>query len=199
MPDDRTTQTAFEWSDRVAGLLYLPEASEPRTEWPHFSMRMFRCDLHPDADLDVSLIAGAVDTLSQAAYVNLAPTSVRIPARLRELAQAVVDHRWVDSISDLLVTGLRDQLGALTAEAIRSRNVEDTRAALEEHYAGRENERSGLAELAIAAAEIEGHPAADHPDLVARAVQDLSDDAYIEDVLAWVRGALAITHGAVGT
>lgn len=73
------------------------------------------------------------------------------------------------------------------------------RAALEEHYAHSGEERSGLAELAIAAAELDGHPAADHPDLVARAVDDLGDDAFIEDVLAWVRGALAGATDAVRT
>lgn len=154
-------------------------------------MDAFGCDFDPEADLDVKLIVDAVEVLSGPTDVELAATSVRIPATLRDLAHEVVGHGWVSSMSDLLVTGLRGQLAALTNHAINAGRVQEIREALDEHYAGRPDERADLVELAIAAAEIDGHPAAGHPDLVTQAVDDLGDDAYIEDVLAWVRGALA--------
>lgn len=177
-----------------AGRFYLPAIDESRSAWSSLSMATFRCNLEHDADLDVSLILGAVEALcSEPPDVELAATSVRIPANLRNLAQEVVEHRWVNSVSDLLVMGLREQLVALTTEAINAGQIEETREALDEYYASRPDDRADLTELAIAAAEIDGHPAASHPDLVARAVDDLADDAYIEDVLAWVRGALAVT------
>ena len=157
-------------------------------------MATSRCNLEHDADLDVNLILGAVEALSsEPVDVELVATSVRIPANLRSLAQEVVEHRWVSSVSDLLVTGLREKLVALTTDAISAGQIEETREALDEYYASRRDDRADLAELAIAAAEIDGHPAVSHPDLVARAVDDLGDDAYIEDVLVWVRGALAVT------
>lgn len=51
----------------------------------------------------------------------------------------------------------------------------------------------------MAGAELDGHPAVDHPELIERAVADLGEDAHFEDVLHWVRGALASTSGAAST
>lgn len=123
-------------------------------------------------------------------------TSVRLPEDLQRAAKAAVDGGLARSLTELVVDGLHDRLVALATEDQHDADGAAVRAALEAHFAEHPEARPTLAEVALAGAEIEGHPAADHPDLIDEAVADLGDDAHFEDVLAWVRGALA-ARGAV--
>jgi hypothetical protein len=60
------------------------------------------------------------------------------------------------------------------------------RATLEEHYREHPVVRPTLADLVIAAAELDGHPLAEHPDVLRRAVEQVASrhpDAHPDVVL----------------
>ena len=118
-------------------------------------------------------------------------TSVRVPAGLQETARECVKLGLAESVSELIIRGLRLQLAVTTAGAAADRELDDVRSALDERYARAPEARPSLAEVVEAAAVVERHPAADHPDLVQAAIDDLGEDAFVEDVFAWVQGALA--------
>jgi hypothetical protein len=120
-------------------------------------------------------------------------TSVRLPHELHAIAKELVAAGWASSLTDLLVAGVRREIGELAVVSLGEDGIADVRAALEEHYATHPDARPTLAMIVVAAAQQEGHPAAEHPEIVDDAIADLGEDAFIEDVLAWVRGALA--HG----
>jgi hypothetical protein len=61
-------------------------------------------------------------------------------------------------------------------------------AALEEHYKNFPQARPALADLAVAAAEFDGHPLARNPEALRRATAEIVTeypDASPEDVLLW--------------
>jgi hypothetical protein len=61
-------------------------------------------------------------------------------------------------------------------------------AVLDRHYEEYPETRPTLAELAMAAAEIDGHPLADQPELIRQAAAEVRQrhpDAGPEDVLLW--------------
>jgi hypothetical protein len=118
-------------------------------------------------------------------------TSVRLPEDVQLAAKAAVDHGLARSLTELIVDALRDRLVVLANEDRDLADRAEVRAALDEHYAEYPEARPSLAEVAFAGAQIYGHPAAEHPDLIDQAVADLGQDAHFEDVLHWVRGALA--------
>jgi hypothetical protein len=105
-------------------------------------------------------------------------TSMRLPAALREAAAlAVKEFGAAPSTTALAASALR-----LTLEAIVMQ------AALDSHYAEHPDSRPGLADLAIAAAELDGHPLADQPDLLRRAAAEIitrHPAADADDVLLW--------------
>lgn len=79
--------------------------------------------------------------------------------------------------------GLRDTLEAFAQRAV-----------LDAHYRAHPQARSSLAEVALAAAEIDGNPLAEQPDLVRRAaaeVAGLKDDPDADDVLLYAAGLSA--------
>jgi hypothetical protein len=125
-------------------------------------------------------------------------TSVRVPAGLHQAARAAVDARWVSSLTQLVVAGIRAELIGLAASALDQESVDDVREALDEHYASEPEARPSLAMVVERAAQMDGHPAGGRPDLIEAAVLDLGDGAFVEDVLAWVRGALAVERQAAG-
>jgi hypothetical protein len=105
-------------------------------------------------------------------------TSMRIPTALREAAALAVQE-----------LGAARSTTALTTEALRS-TVEAAvmQAVLERHYAAHPGSRPDVAELAVAAAELDGHPLAADPDRIARAAQEIvvrHPDADADDVLLW--------------
>lgn len=118
-------------------------------------------------------------------------TSVRLPEDVQRAAKAAVENGLARSLTELIVDGLRDRLVQLAVEDQQDTDDVSARAALEEHYQLYPEVRPTLAEVARAGAEMDDHPAQHHPDLIDRAVADLGGDAHPEDVLAWVRGALA--------
>jgi hypothetical protein len=105
-------------------------------------------------------------------------TSMRIPAALREAAAVAVAELGVaPSTTALANDALRSRLEAIVIEA-----------ALAAHYDKHPEARPSLAELAIAAAELDGNPLAATPDLIreaAAAIVDRHPDADADDVLIW--------------
>ena len=110
-------------------------------------------------------------------------TSVRLPAGLRDAAALATEMGLAGSTTELTVRGLRDTLEAFAQRAV-----------LEAHYRAYPSARPELAEVAQAAAEMDGNPLAERPDLIrraAQAVQDLKPDANPDDVLLYAAGLAA--------
>jgi hypothetical protein len=87
------------------------------------------------------------------------------------------------STTELTVRGLRDALEAFAQRAV-----------LDAHYQAHPGARPDLAEIAIAAAQIDGNPLASRPDLVERAAAEvgrIKDDAGPDDVLVYAAGLAA--------
>ena len=110
-------------------------------------------------------------------------TSVRIPTALRDAAAVAVGLGLTPSTIELSVRGLRAVLEAFAQRAV-----------LDAHYQAHPAARLDVAEVALAAAAIDGHPLAHRPDLVRRAaegVRDLILDPTPDDVLAYAAGLAA--------
>jgi hypothetical protein len=104
-------------------------------------------------------------------------TSIRQPAALREALRVAVDLGMDSTVNDATVRAVRDRLEAFAQ-----------RAALAAHYARHPEARPSLAELALAAAELDGDPLADEPALLRRAADEVvlvKPDATSDDVLVW--------------
>lgn len=105
-------------------------------------------------------------------------TSIRIPLALREAAAlAVAELGAAASTTGLAVEALRSRLEAIVVEA-----------ALAAHYERHPGTAPSLAELAIAAAELDGNPLATQPRLIqdaAEAIIQRRPDADADDVLIW--------------
>lgn len=121
---------------------------------------------------------------------SLDPESVEapstIPASLRAAAAIAVEELGVaPSTSNLMTEALRARLEAVVMEA-----------ALEAEYTERPELRPRLAEVAIAAAELDGNPIAERPDLIRAAADAIvlrRPYADADDVLVW---AEALASGA---
>ena len=110
-------------------------------------------------------------------------TSVRLPVRLRDAAAVAAEMGLASSTTELTVRGLRDTLEAFTQRAV-----------LDAHYRAHPEARPDLAEVALAAAEIDGNPLADRPDLIRRAateIRAIKDDPAPDDVLLYAAGLAA--------
>jgi hypothetical protein len=110
-------------------------------------------------------------------------TSVRLPANLRDAATVAAEMGLAESTTDLTVRGLRDAL-----------DVFAQRAVLDAHYRAHPAARPALAEVALATAELDGNPLAEHPDLVRRAAAEvaaLRNDPSPDDVLLYAAGLAA--------
>ena len=112
-------------------------------------------------------------------------TSMRIPETLRDAAALAVEHLHVAPSTT-----------ALTADALRSRlEALVLQAALDDHYRENPKVRPSLADLAVAAAELDGHPLASRPDVLRRAAIEVvrsHPDADADDVLLWAEAQAAI-------
>ncbi|MGH9090454.1 MAG: hypothetical protein ACRDZR_03595 [Acidimicrobiales bacterium] len=112
---------------------------------------------------------------SELASVN---TSMRLPAALHEAAAlAVAELGAAPSTTQLTTAALR---GALEGVLMH--------AALEEHYAAHPGTRPTLGDLAVAAAELDGHRLAACPDLLHQAAEELRTrrpGATPDDVVLW--------------
>ena len=105
-------------------------------------------------------------------------TSMRIPKALREAAAlAVIELGVAPSATVMAANALRTLLEAVVNQAV-----------LERHYEEYPEFRPTLADLAIAAAELDGNPLAQRPDLLrqfAAEIQQRHPGAEPEDVLLW--------------
>lgn len=113
-------------------------------------------------------------------------TSMRLPTSLRDAAAIAV--------RDL---GVASSVTALTADALRSRLEEVAmQAALDDHYAAHPEARPSLAELALAAAQIDGSALAKRPKLIRRAAAAVAeahpDDADADMVLLWAEALASV-------
>jgi hypothetical protein len=140
-------------------------------EWRHPELEQ---DDETDALEAVERISGLLDSPALAS----ASTSMRIPAALRDAAALAV--------SDL---GAAPSATALTSDALRA-TLEGMvmQAVLDDHYERYPDSRPNLGDLAIAAAELDGHPLAGEPDQLRRAADELVSehpDASPENVLLW--------------
>jgi hypothetical protein len=105
-------------------------------------------------------------------------TSMRIPGTLREAAVLAVNELGVaPSTTVLTANALRAVLEAAVMQAV-----------LERHYEEYPESRPTLADLAIATAELFGHPLAGQEELIRRSaveVQQRHPNADPQDVLLW--------------
>lgn len=110
---------------------------------------------------------------------------MRIPESLRDAAALAVEHLHVAQSTT-----------ALTADALRSRlEAIVLQAALDSHYRENPRTRPSLGDLAVAAAELEGHPLATRPDLLRRAAEEVvrtHPEADADDVLLWAEAQASV-------
>ena len=105
-------------------------------------------------------------------------TSMRIPTALRDAAALAVRELGVaPSTTALTSAALRAALEAIVMQAV-----------LDDHYERHPAARPDLADLAIAAAELDGHPLAAEPERIRQAAAEISarhPSPDPEDVLLW--------------
>lgn len=110
-------------------------------------------------------------------------TSVRLPVALRDAAAVAVRAGLLSSVTEVTVRGLQAELEAVA-----------NRAVLDSHYREHPGARPERWEIALAAAQLSGHPLAERPDLVRRAADELTrivDDPSPDEVLAYAAGLAA--------
>jgi hypothetical protein len=104
--------------------------------------------------------------------------SMRIPTALKDAAALAGSELGVElSAAGLTSDALRATLEAVVMQAI-----------LDDHYVRYPDSRPDLGDLAIAAAELDGHRLAEEPDGLRRAAAEIADvhpGASPEDVLLW--------------
>jgi hypothetical protein len=123
----------------------------------------------------------AIERISQllgSDTAETANTSMRIPTALREAAAvAARELGAAPSATALTTAALRVALESVLMQAV-----------LDDHYARYPGSRPDIGDLAIAAAEIDGHPLAADPERIRRAADELTarhPDPDPEDVLLW--------------
>jgi hypothetical protein len=136
--------------------------------------------------MDTSLAIERISQLLDSADVSTSNTSMRIPTALRDAAAlAVSELGAAPSATALTSAALRVTLEGLVVQAV-----------LGDHYRRYPLARPDLGDLAIAAAELDGHPFAAEPDRLRRAAAEIVGDhpgATPDDVLLW---AEAQAHAA---
>ena len=105
-------------------------------------------------------------------------TSMRIPTALRDAAALAVRELGVaPSATALTTAALRATLEAIVMQAV-----------LDAHYEQHPQARPDLGDLAVAAAELDGHPLAARPGRLHQAAAEIArnhPDANPDDVLLW--------------
>ena len=105
-------------------------------------------------------------------------TSMRIPTVLKDAAALAVSE-----------LGIAPSATALTTAALRATlEAAVMQAALDDHYERHPQVRPDLGDLAIAAAELDGHPLAGQPKRLRQAAAEITanrPDASPDDVLLW--------------
>jgi hypothetical protein len=128
--------------------------------------------------MDSAKAIDRINVLLDSADPNTTNTSMRIPTALRDAAALAVDELGAaPSTTALTTTALRSALEAVVMQA-----------ALDRHYDQHPTARPTLADLAIAAAELDGHPLAKRPGVLRKAAAEIigrHPDAHADDVLLW--------------
>jgi hypothetical protein len=125
--------------------------------------------------------ASAIERISElldAGGPQTSNTSMRIPTALRDAAALAVSELGVaPSATALTTTALRATLEAVVMQAV-----------LDDHYQHHPQAHPDLGDLAIAAAELDGHPLAAEPERLRQAAAEIArnhPDASPDDVLLW--------------
>jgi hypothetical protein len=125
--------------------------------------------------------ADAVERINQLLGSDMGQTSntsMRIPTALRDAAGLAVRELGVaPSTTALASAALRAALEAVVMQAV-----------LDDHYGRHPDSRPDLGDLAIAAAELDGHPLAAEPERIRQAAAEISarhPSPDPEDVLLW--------------
>lgn len=112
-------------------------------------------------------------------------TSMRLPRALRDAAAlAVKEFDVAPSTTVMTANALRSMLEAVVMQAV-----------LDQHYAEYPGTRPSLADLAVAAAELDEHPLAARPDVIRRYAKEIIErhpNAGPEDVLLWADAKEAV-------
>lgn len=136
--------------------------------------------------MDASAAIGRISQLLDSHDVTTSNTSMRIPTALRDAAAlAVSELGAAPSTTALTSAALRATLESLVLQAV-----------LDDHYLHHPQARPDLGDLAVAAAELDGHPLAAEPDRLRRAAAEIIGNhprATPDDVLLW---AEARAHAA---
>lgn len=142
-------------------------AALPRTTPPWYDPRM-----------DRSEAIERITELLGADMTQTSNTSMRIPTALRDAATLAARELHVAPSATALTTAALQ--AALEAAVMQ--------AALDDHYEQHPEARPDLGDLAIAAAELDGHSLADDPGRIRRAATELATrhpNPDPEDVLLW--------------
>ena len=130
---------------------------------------------------------GKINELLDVEDASTVGTSMRLPPSLREAASLAVEElRVARSTTALAADALRSRLEAIVMQA-----------ALDEHYAAHPAARPSLADLAVAAAELDGHPLASRPEVLRRAagaIVEQHPNADADDVLLWAEALASATR-----
>jgi hypothetical protein len=123
----------------------------------------------------------AVDRINQlldSPETGTTNTSMRLPTALRDAAALAVKQLGVaESATTLTAGALRATLEAVVVQAV-----------LDDHYERHPEVRPSLGDLAVAAAELDGHPLAGRPDLLRQAATEIVERhpaARADEVLLW--------------
>ena len=128
--------------------------------------------------MEVPVVIERIGELLDGSELGTSNTSMRIPTALRDAAALAVRE-----------LGIAPSATALTTAALRAA-LESVvmQAALDDHYEQHPQARPGLGDLAIAAAELDGHPLAGQPEHLRQAAAEIArnhPDASPDDVLLW--------------
>ncbi len=128
--------------------------------------------------MEVPAVIERINELLDGSEQGPSNTSMRIPTALRDAAALAVRELGVAPTATALTTAaLRATLEAVVMQA-----------ALDDHYEQHPQARPDLGDLAIAAAELDGHPLAGHPKRLRQAAAEIAanhPDASPDDVLLW--------------
>lgn len=128
--------------------------------------------------MDVMQAVERINELLDSDAGQTSNTSMRIPTALRDAAAIAVRELGAASSTTVLTTAaLRERLEAVVMQAV-----------LDDHFRQYPEARPSLGDLAVAAAELDGHPLVGNPAQIRQAALEVEarhPDAEPEDVLLW--------------
>ncbi len=126
-----------------------------------------------------------INRLLDSADQQTTNTSMRLPVALRDAAGiAVTELGAAPSTTALASVALRTALEALVMQAV-----------LDAHYEEHPEHRPSLADLALAAAELDGSPLAQKPELLRQAAEEVNrrrPNPDADDVLLWAEALASV-------